>query len=100
MTLKVHISPKLWEKLKPIAREMRHEPTPAEDALWQVVRDHKIKGAKFRRQHSVGPFIVDFYCSKAKLVIEVDGSIHQYTQEEDAVRQEFLESMGLQVIRF
>jgi len=91
--------PALWEKLKPLAREMRKNPTPAEDKLWQRLRRHQL-GVKFRRQHAVGRFIVDFYCSEAQLVIEVDGPIHQYTRKEDAVRQEFLENQGLQVIRF
>jgi len=92
--------PRLWEKLKPLAREMRRNPTPAEDKLWQRLRNHKVLGFKFRRQHPIDRFIVDFYCSKAHLVIEVDGLIHQYTQEQDAVRQEFLESLGFRVLRF
>ena len=52
------------------------------------------------RQHVFHRFIVDFYCHEARLVIEVDGAIHEYTQEEDALRQEFLESLGLRVLRF
>ena len=90
----------LWEKLKPLARQMRGEPTPAEDTLWQAVRKHQVAGAHFRRQHPVDRFIVDFYCHDAGLVVEVDGEIHQYTQAEDAIRQEFLESLGLRVLRF
>lgn len=57
-------------------------------------------GLKFRRQQVIDRFIVDFYCHEVKLVIEVDGEIHNYTQVEDAIRQEFLESLGLQVVRF
>lgn len=79
---------------------MRHEPTEAELLMWQVVRRHQLAHAHFRRQHSFERFIVDFYCYQARLVIEVDGEIHQYTREEDAIRQEFLESLGLRVIRF
>lgn len=90
----------LWHKLKPLARQMRRKPTLAEERLWQKLRNKQVLGFKFRRQHSIDRFIVDFYCGEAKLVIEVDGSIHQYTQEQDALRQKFLESLGLRVIRF
>ncbi|MBI1296139.1 DUF559 domain-containing protein [bacterium] len=93
-------SPHLWHRLKPLAREMRHDPTPAEDRLWQRLRRAQIHGVSFRRQHSIERFIVDFYCANARLVIELDGPIHQYTVEQDAIRQEFLESKGLQVLRF
>jgi very-short-patch-repair endonuclease len=79
---------------------MRHEPTPAEAALWGRLRRKPFGGIRFRRQHAIDRFIVDFYCHEARLVIEVDGSIHDYTQEEDAIRQAFLESIGLRVIRF
>lgn len=91
--------PELWEKLKPIARQMRREPTPAEDHLWQQLRNRAL-GVKFRRQHPLDRFIVDFFCDEARLIIEVDGAIHQYTPEEDALRQEFLESLGFRVLRF
>ena len=79
---------------------MRCEPTPAEEKLWQKLRNKQLLGLKFRRQHSIERFIVDFYCGKVRLVVEVDGSIHDYTQEEDALRQAFLESLGLRVLRF
>ena len=92
--------PHLWERLKPLAREMRKNPTPAEDRLWQHLRRRQVLGYKFRRQHAIERFIVDFYCREAHLIIEVDGPIHQYTQEEDAIRQEFLESQGFRVLRF
>ncbi len=93
-------SPELWEKLKPIARQMRREPTPAEQKLWQKLRHKQLLGFKFRRQHVIDRFIVDFYCGEGRLVVEVDGGVHQYTEEEDAIRQEFLESLGLRVVRF
>jgi len=92
--------PHLWEKLKPLAREMRRHPTPAEDKLWQRLRNRKLLGLKFRRQHALDRFIVDFYCSEAHLVVEVEGPIHQYRQEEDGIRRELLESLGLRVLRF
>jgi very-short-patch-repair endonuclease len=93
-------SPPLWEKLKPLARQKRSDPTQAEDCLWEYLRNRKMLGCKFRRQHPIERFIVDFYCIEAHLAIEVDGPIHDYTSEEDAVRQEFLESLGVQVLRF
>ena len=97
---KWHSDSQLWEKLKPLAREKRQEPTPAESKLWGCLRGRRIGGAKFRRQHSIERFIVDFFCAEQNLIIEVDGEIHQYTDIEDAVRQEFLEQQGLHIIRF
>jgi very-short-patch-repair endonuclease len=92
--------PALWAKLKPLARQMRHDPTPAEDRLWERLRNRQIAGFKFRRQHSIDRFIADFYCADAQIIIEVDGAVHEYTPEEDAIRQEFLESLGFRVLRF
>ena len=79
---------------------MRREPTAAENKLWQKLRNSQLHGLKFRRQHAVERFIVDFYCAEARLVVEVDGSIHDYTTEEDVIRQHFLEGWGLRVVRF
>ena len=61
---------------------MRCEPTPSEKRLWQKLRQKQLLGFKFRRQQAIDRFIVDFYCAKARLVVEVDGGIHDYTQEE------------------
>ena len=80
------------------ARKMRKTPTPAEDALWQKLRRHQL-GAQFRRQHSMDRYIVDFYCAEAQLVIEIDGSAHDEPNH-DVERQEFLETLGLRVLRF
>ncbi len=93
-------SKKVWEKIKPLARQMRREPTPAENALWGSLRQFRARGYSFRRQHPIDRFIVDFYCAELKLVIEVDGEIHDYTPDEDAARQAFLEALGLRVLRF
>ncbi|MEA3351282.1 MAG: type ISP restriction/modification enzyme, partial [Chloroflexota bacterium] len=93
-------SPDLWKKLKPLAREKRKYPTDAEEQLWQHVRKKQLQDYKFRRQHTIDRFIVDFYCRDANLIVEVDGPIHQYTTEEDAARQQFLEEQGLKVLRF
>jgi very-short-patch-repair endonuclease len=95
-----HTGPDLWEKLKPMAHEKRNKPTEAEKELWKHLRMHRLHGLSFRRQHCIGQFIVDFYCKKLKLVIEVDGEIHQYQVEEDEIRQEYLESLELKVLRF
>ena len=65
------------------ARELRHDMTPAEKILWGELRGNKL-GVHFRRQHVIAGFIVDFYCHKAALVVEVDGDIHDLQQEEDA----------------
>lgn len=90
----------LWEKLKPLARQMRHDPTLAEERLWKELRGKRLGGYKFRRQHPIDRFIADFYCHEARLIIEVDGPVHDYTPEQDAVRQAYLESLGLRVLRF
>jgi primosomal protein N' len=94
------VKPELYAKLKPLVQELRTDLTPAEQKLWSYLKNKQIDGFRFRRQHPIERFIVDFYCAEANLVIEVDGEVHQYTQEEDALRQETLESLGLKVIRF
>jgi very-short-patch-repair endonuclease len=90
----------VWRQLKPLARQMRREATEAEKALWERLRNRQVANCKFRRQHAIERFIVDFYCAEKDLVIEVDGPIHEYSPEEDAIRQNYLESLGLTVIRF
>jgi len=94
LTIYQHVAPEWWEKLKPLARQKRHEPTPAEDALWQLLRGRRTAGFKFRRQHAIERFVVDFYCHEAHLIVEVDGEIHEYTREEDMLRQSFLEALN------
>ena len=81
---------------------MRKNPTQAEKLLWQKLRAKQVAGLRFRRQHPIGSFIVDFYCAESRLVIEVDGLIHDRPgyDEHDIQRQEFLEGLGLRVIRF
>ena len=81
------------------AKEMRSNPTPAEDALWQQLKGKKI-GAKFRRQHPIDNFIADFVCLDKKLIIEVDGKIHDSQKEADQQRTDVLNDLGYQVIRF
>ena len=90
----------LWAKLKPAARRMRRNPTPSEERLWQRLRNRGLLDFKFRRQHAIDRFIVDFYCAEARLIVEVDGSVHERSVQTDAVRQDALESRGLRVLRF
>ncbi len=79
---------------------MRGRSTKAEHLLWQELRGNALGKHKFRRQHALGPFIVDFYCVPACLVIEVDGPIHKSQADSDQERQAYLEGLGLTVLRF
>ena len=93
----------LWyERLKPFSGQMRREPTPAEDALWQALRNRQLAGAKFRRQHAIGQFIVDFISTQHNLIVEVDGEVHDDTRqaEYDTGRTYELEGVGYHVLRF
>jgi very-short-patch-repair endonuclease len=81
------------------AKELRREMTPAEKILWEELRANKL-GVHFRRQQVIAGFIVDFYCHKAGLVVEVDGDIHDLQKEEDERREKVLREMGLRVVRF
>jgi very-short-patch-repair endonuclease len=82
------------------ARKLRKEMTPAEQVLWKNLRGRRLEGLKFRRQHPLGRFIVDFYCAEHRLVIELDGGIHQDQQEYDQARTEVLQDYGYRVLRF
>ncbi|MFH0851938.1 MAG: DUF559 domain-containing protein, partial [Candidatus Peregrinibacteria bacterium] len=84
------------------ARDLRREPTKAEELLWNALRRHQIVGTYFRRQHPIGTFILDFYCAEVRLGIEIDGSIHhrQDVQEYDAYREEELRERGIELLRF
>ena len=92
---------RIHPSIRQFARELRQPQTPAEATLWQYLRKRNL-GYKFRRQHPIECFIVDFYCAQAKLLIEVDGDSHaNETQVEyDRARTEFLETKGYKVIRF
>ena len=79
---------------------MRRDPTPAEQVLWNALRERQLGGLKFRRQYAVGAFVLDFCCPERKLVIEVDGSVHAERRDHDEARTECLESYGYQVLRF
>lgn len=94
------ISRQTREKLIERARQLRETPTHAEAFLWGKLRKKQVGGLKFRRQHIIHAYIVDFYCPQAKLVVEVDGSIHDEQEEYDHERRADLESLGFAVIRF
>jgi|SRR5688572_24062776 len=87
--------------LKEIRKELRNNPTPAEAALWKFLQKNKL-GKKFRRQHSVGNYVLDFYCPEERLAIELDGQYH-YTSSGlayDEERTAYLNAQGIRVIRF
>jgi very-short-patch-repair endonuclease len=79
---------------------MRTNPTPAEAKLWQVLRKRQLINARFRRQHPIPPYIVDFCAPRLKLVIEVDGGQHLDQAEYDQYRSDYLEEKGYRVLRF
>ncbi|WP_233501496.1 endonuclease domain-containing protein [Acaryochloris thomasi] len=82
------------------ARRLRNRLTPAEAKLWQALKNRKLGGLRFRCQHPIGRFIVDFYCPSCQLVVEIDGGVHQQQQDYDEARTEHLERYGYTVIRF
>ncbi|MDP3062526.1 MAG: endonuclease domain-containing protein [Chloroflexota bacterium] len=82
------------------ARALRRDPTDAERKLWACLRLRQVNGHKFRRQRPIGPYIVDFVCLEARLVIKVDGSQHMEQASRDAHRDGYLISPGFTVLRF
>ncbi len=98
LNLKMH-NKKGLEKFR---KELRNNATPAEAFLWKHLSNKKLEGRKFRRQHSIDNFIVDFYCPAEKLIIELDGEVHfnAVAQEYDYKRTCFLENLGFKVVRF
>ena len=94
--------PFLYGLLKEFVKHHRSQPTDAENVLWQMLRGKKLEGYKFRRQHIIGQYIADFVCLNKKLVIEVDGLIHQLPDNKtsDEERTEWLRSQGFEVVRF
>lgn len=88
--------------LKARRQELRNRATPAERLLWRALQHSQLGGRKFRRQHSVGPYILDFYCPSARLAIELDGDSH-FTDEArayDRERSAYLNALGIRVLRF
>jgi adenine-specific DNA-methyltransferase len=91
---------KLPEDLKTWAKEMRKKMPDAEILLWKLLRNRSIAGAKFRRQHPVGRYILDFYCDEQKLAIELDGSQHVDQSDYDQRRDAYLDTLDIRVLRF
>ncbi len=87
------------KKMHVLSSELRQRSTETENLLWEKLRNRQLLGRKFRRQTPIGAYVVDFYCAEEKLVIEIDGGIHETQQEQDQLRQETLEALGLRVIR-
>ena len=87
-------------KLKQLARNLRNNSTLVEVLLWNCLKQRQVQGYQFMRQKPIGNYIVDFFCSKLKLVIEVDGESHYKRDQQDQLRQQYLESLGLTVLRF
>ena len=83
-------------------RLFRSHLTPAETRLWSRLRGKQFFGFKFRRQHGIGPYIVDFYCAAKSVVIEVDGDVHAQEVQavKDEVRERFLRNLGLRIVRY
>jgi adenine-specific DNA-methyltransferase len=96
---RIVVSPEVRQKMVEIAREFRKEPTDREKILWGALRGKKLDGIKFRRQQPIGYFVVDFYASAFRLVVEVDGPIHDQQIKADKARQDILEELGLIVFR-
>ena len=87
---------------KDLRRRLRKKETPAEKVLWEELRNRKLNGQKFTRQHGIGSYVADFHCSKYKLVIELDGGIHlrKDVAERDILRSEYIEAWDITLIRF
>ena len=88
--------------LKDRRRELRKNQTPTEKLLWKRISGDKIQGLRFLRQYSVGPYILDFYCPKLRLAVEVDGGVHNEEEAKayDLDREKYLESLDITTIRF
>ena len=88
--------------LKKYSRRLRKEMTESEKLLWSRIRGKQLKGLQIYRQKPIGPFVVDFYCPKAKLVIELDGGQHytEHVQAKDQARDDYMLTQGLRTLRF
>ena len=97
-----------YPEIKEIARKLRNNPTPSEKKLWSFLRNRKLNGKKFLRQHPIFYdrtdnehffYIPDFYCAEIRLIIEVDGRFHEYQKDRDKHRDEILHGLGLKILR-
>jgi very-short-patch-repair endonuclease len=87
-------------KYKQRRKDLRVNQTNTEEILWKFIKNKQIKGKKFRRQHSVDNFILDFYCSENRLGVEVDGKVHDSQKEYDVERTRILENLNIKILRF
>ncbi len=93
------IAYELAQRIRQAAQKFRKVATPSEAILWQALRRRQLDGRKFRRQHPIASFVVDFVCIQQMLIVEVDGAIHADQLEADQERQALLESLGYRVLR-
>lgn len=91
-----------YQQLKRRRRELRNQPIPSEVLMWSVLRRRQLLGLKFRRQYSIGQYIVDFFCPYVHLAVEIDGETHTRSGEDvkDIFRQRWIEQQGITFIRF
>ena len=90
---------RVTDRTRSRAQQLRRNATQPEQLLWSILRARRLGGLKFRRQHPIEPYVVDFYCAEANLVVELDGESHEGRQEYDQHRESFLSNMGLTIIR-
>lgn len=90
----------LQKRLQEVAKQLRTHSTKAEEHLWKYLRSKRLNGIKFRRQHPLFTYIIDFYSHEYKLIIEIDGSSHDHKFTRDAIRDGFFERNGYTILRF
>lgn len=95
-----HHPARLPDDIRIWAREMRSGMTDAEALLWKLLRNRRLAAAKFRRQHPMGRYILDFYCVEKKLCIELDGGQHGEAIAYDQLRDQWLQGQGIRILRF
>jgi very-short-patch-repair endonuclease len=88
------------EYIVDLARQMRVTMTPAEELLWSAIRRRQMDNLRFRKQHPIGRYIADFCCPERKLIIELDGNVHDDRKEYDKNRDEYLRGCGYRIVRF
>jgi len=96
--MEIHNIKKFFDRRK----ELRKNQTPQERKLWWYLKDRRLLGLKFKRQHSIGGYILDFYCAEKRLIIEVDGEIHSKDEnkEYDKIRDKYFEELDYKILRF
>ena len=87
------------EKLDILKKELRKNLTESEAIVWSILRNRKFMNLKFRRQHRIENYIVDFFCHEYSLILEVDGKVHDHQKDYDEIREQFLRSKGYRIIR-